>query len=77
MSIDENGREATPLDDDRPHEWYDDEFCSGGDRFVGTGKTQIPCPVCGEMMDVDDSGHLFKHRPRIPKGTREVPNPPQ
>ena len=77
MSTDENGREETQPDDQRPHAWYDDDFCSGGDLLVGTGTTQTSCPVCGEMMDVDEDGHLFKHRPRIPEGTREVPNPPQ
>ena len=49
------------------HPWYDDDFCSGGGKFVGKGQSQVACPVCGEMMDVDDDGNLFKHRPHIPK----------
>ena len=48
------------------HEWYDDAFCSGGGTLVGTEHTQVACPVCGELMDVDSDGYLFKHRPRIP-----------
>jgi hypothetical protein len=52
-------------DSHRP--WYDDDFCPGGGRFVGGDEAQVPCPVCGEMMDVDEHGNLFKHRPRIPK----------
>jgi len=51
----------------RSHQWYDDDFCSGGGTFVGEGQQQVACPVCGEMMDVDEEGRLFKHRPRIPK----------
>jgi len=57
----------TPDTGAHAHPWYDDDFCSGGDVFVGTDQPQVACPVCGEMMDVDESGHLFKHRPRIPK----------
>jgi hypothetical protein len=67
VNTDEDDRDDAALDDDRPHEWYDDDFCSGGDAFVGTGKPKVACPVCGEIMDVDEEGHLFKHRPRIPK----------
>lgn len=51
---------------ERPHEWYDDDFCTGGGAFVGMGEPKVACPVCGEMMDVDEDGRLFKHRPRIP-----------
>jgi len=59
-----------PAENSHPHAWYDDDFCSGGGRYVGKGQAQVPCPVCGEMMDVDEEGNLFKHRPRIPKETR-------
>lgn len=59
--------EKSPLSDDRPHEWYDDDFCSGGGKFVGKDEKQTVCPVCGEVMDVDEDGYMFKHRPRIPK----------
>ena len=51
----------------RSRQWYDDDFCSGGGTFVGEGQPKVVCPVCGEMMDVDEEGRLFKHRPRIPK----------
>ena len=59
-------------DEKRSHEWYDDEFCRGGGALVGRTKSQVACPVCGELMDVDKEGYLFKHRPRIPKDVREV-----
>jgi hypothetical protein len=49
------------------HQWYDEDFCPGGGRFVGLASPQVACPVCGEMMDVDEHGDLFKHRPHIPK----------
>ena len=58
---------ASTEGDGHTHAWYDDDFCSGGGRLVGIGAAQIACPVCGEMMDVDAEGYLFKHRPRIPK----------
>lgn len=58
-----------PLGGEHPHEWYDDDFCAGGGAFVGKGKPQVVCPICGESMDVDDEGYLFKHRPRIPGNT--------
>lgn len=58
---------GAPAETSHPHAWYDDDFCSGGGRFVGKDQAQVPCPVCGEMMDVDHEGNLFKHRPRIPK----------
>ena len=61
--------ELSPSAEGHPHQWYDDDFCSGGGRFMGEGQTQVACPVCGEMMDVDADGYLFKHRPRIPKST--------
>lgn len=51
---------------DHPHPWYDDDFCPGGGAFVGKEKPLVACPTCGEMMDVDEEGCLFKHRPRIP-----------
>ena len=60
--------ESTPLEG-QAHPWYDDDFCTGGGLLVGEGKAQVACPVCGEMMDVDDEGRLFKHRPRIPKNS--------
>ena len=61
--------EQSPLADGHAHAWYDDEFCSGGGTFIGEGQSQVACPVCSEMMDVDADGYLFKHRPRIPKST--------
>lgn len=64
--------ERSRAGEERTHEWYDDEFCSGGGTLVGPGKSQVACPVCGEMMDVDKEGYLFKHRPRIPKDAREI-----
>jgi hypothetical protein len=71
--MDNDERHAGALGDEalgaagHSHPWYDDDFCKGGDVFVGTERQQVACPVCGEMMDVDEEGHLFKHRPRIPK----------
>ena len=64
--------ERSPASENRSHEWYDDEFCRGGGTLVGRGASQVACPVCGEMMDVDKEGYLFKHRPRIPKDVREI-----
>lgn len=75
MDIDQHQKadeKGSPLGENRPHEWYDDDFCSGGGSFVGKGKSQIVCPVCGETMDVDEEGYLFKHRPRIPKNAGGV-----
>ena len=60
-------QEKSPSSEDRPREWYDDEFCPGGGKFVGKGEKQVVCPVCAEVMDVDEDGYMFKHRPRIPK----------
>ena len=70
MTDDSNGLNRPTADEGRAHPWYDDDFCSGGGTWVGEGISQSACPVCGEMMDVDEEGHLFKHRPRIPKNTR-------
>lgn len=67
MTENATGGEKFSADDDRSHQWYDDDFCAGGGTFVGEGQSQVACPVCGEMMDVDEEGYLFKHRPRIPK----------
>jgi hypothetical protein len=58
---------ADPVAGESHHAWYDDDFCPGGGRFVGETASQVACPVCGEMMDVDEHGNLFKHRPHIPK----------
>ena len=72
---DESTRHTTDesaLAEGHRHPWYDDDFCKGGGLLVGEGKTQVACPVCGETMDVDGEGRLFKHRPRIPKDVREV-----
>jgi hypothetical protein len=63
---DRSAAESAPLEGNA-HPWYDDDFCKGGGMLVGDEKTQVACPVCGEMMDVDGEGRLFKHRPRIPK----------
>jgi hypothetical protein len=71
LSIDEHeakpNEQRSPAGENHSHAWYDDDFCSGGGMFVGEGKPQVVCPVCGETMDVDEDGNLFKHRPRIPK----------
>ena len=56
-----------PASEDRPHEWYDDEFCPGGGAFVGLESPKATCPKCGESIDVNEAGYLFKHRPHIPK----------
>ena len=65
--IDDTTDRLGSAEEGRSHQWYDDDFCSGGGTFIGEGQTVVACPVCGEMMDVDDEGRLFKHRPRIPK----------
>jgi hypothetical protein len=57
----------SPSGGEHSHQWYDDDFCPGGGTFVGKDQTTVACPMCGEMMDVDHEGRLFKHRPRIPK----------
>ena len=69
MTEGETDRHESVASDDRSHQWYDDDFCAGGGTFVGKEKPLVACPVCGEMMDVDEEGRLFKHRPRIPKNT--------
>ena len=63
------GDEPSPMAEGHQHQWYDDDFCPGGGRFIGEGQKMVACPVCGEQMDVDADGYLFKHRPRIPKST--------
>ena len=64
---DYEGTTESPHAEGRSHPWYDDDFCEGGGKFVGTDESQVACPVCGEVMDVDEEGNLFKHRPHIPK----------
>ena len=61
--------EPSASEEAHPHQWYDDDFCKGGGTFIGEGQTSVACPGCGEQMDVDADGYLFKHRPRIPKST--------
>jgi hypothetical protein len=62
--------EGSSLSGERPREWYDDDFCPGGGKIVGKDHGSAVCPVCGEVMDVDEDGYLFKHRPRIPGNPR-------